>query len=163
MCTVKVGKIVLKPHVKIFLLPCKYFQVGKFIQEYAAVYLTAALESVMEEVLSRALLLCGGGAGHEVTTALLEHGIATSPDLWGIFQVTTCLLSYCDHCVTHHLTPTTAAVRAPEQLPHGEGRAVRAGLHQRRAQRHRAAGGGGGGQDREPGEGRLISTHIYLL
>ena len=93
MCTVKVGKKVLKPHVKIFLLPCKYFQVGKFIQEYAAVYLTAALESVMEEVLSRALLLCGGGAGHEVTTALLEHGIATSPDLWGIFQVTPC------HCV----------------------------------------------------------------
>ena len=106
MCTVKVGKIkiILKPHVKIFLLPCKYFQVGKFIQEYAAVYLTAALESVMEEVLSRALLLCGGGAGHEVTTALLEHGIATSPDLWGIFQVTTCLLSYCDH-----LSPAAAS------------------------------------------------------
>ena len=101
MCTVKVGKI---KHVKIFLLPCKYFQVGKFIQEYAAVYLTAALESVMEEVLSRALLLCGGGAGHEVTTALLEHGIATSPDLWGIFQVTPC------HCVivtTCHTSPNT--------------------------------------------------------
>ena len=77
---------------------------GKFIQEYAAVYLTAALESVMEEVLSRALLLCGGGAGHEVTTALLEHGIATSPDLWGIFRVTTCLLCYCDH-----LSPATAS------------------------------------------------------
>ena len=109
MCTVKVGKIFFKPHIKIFFLPCKYFQVGKFIQEYAAVYLTAALESVMEEVLSRALLLCGGGAGHEVTTALLEHGIATSPDLWGIFQVTTChcvIVTTC-HLPLRHTSPNT--------------------------------------------------------
>ena len=83
---------------------------GKFIQEYAAVYLTAALESVMEEVLSRALLLCGGGAGHEVTTALLEHGIATSPDLWGIFQVTTCncvIVTMTTYLFLRHTSPNT--------------------------------------------------------
>ena len=35
------------------------WQVGKFIQEQAAVYLTAALESMMEEVV----VLCLGGGG----------------------------------------------------------------------------------------------------
>ena len=64
--------------------PKAYFcsQVGKFIQEQAAVYLTAALESVMEEVV----VLCLGGGG-EVTTSLLEQTIASNPELWGIFQV----------------------------------------------------------------------------
>ena len=56
-------------------------KVGKFIQEYAAVYLTAGLENILEEVLTHCLL-----ASSEVTTSVLEHSISTSPELWGIFQ-----------------------------------------------------------------------------
>ena len=56
-------------------------KIGKFIQEYAAVYLTAALENILEEVLSQCLM-----TANEVTTAILEHTISSSPDLWGIFQ-----------------------------------------------------------------------------
>ena len=56
-------------------------KIGKFIQEYAAVYLTAALENILEEVLSQCLL-----AANEVTTTVLEHTISNSPELWGIFQ-----------------------------------------------------------------------------
>jgi len=56
-------------------------KVGKFIQEYAAVYLTAGLENILEEVLTHCLLTAS-----EVTTSVLEHSISTSPELWGIFQ-----------------------------------------------------------------------------
>lgn len=56
-------------------------RIGKFIQEYAAVYLTAGLENILEEVVS----LCLASAP-EVTTAVLEQVVASSPQLWGIFQ-----------------------------------------------------------------------------
>ena len=56
-------------------------RIGKFIQEYAAVYLTAGLENILEEVLALCL-----DSGPEVNTALLETVVAASPELWGIFQ-----------------------------------------------------------------------------
>ena len=56
-------------------------KIGKFIQEYSAVYLTAALENILEEVLSQCLV-----SATDVTTSVLEYTISNSPDLWGIFQ-----------------------------------------------------------------------------
>lgn len=56
-------------------------KIGKFVQEHAAVYLTAALESILEEVLGQCLMMA-----EEVTTTILEHTISHSSDLWGIFQ-----------------------------------------------------------------------------
>jgi len=56
-------------------------KIGKFIQEYAAVYMTAGLENILEEVLSFNLI-----NSSEVTTSVLEHSIASNPELWGIFQ-----------------------------------------------------------------------------
>ena len=56
-------------------------KIGKFIQEYSAVYLTAGLENILEEVLAQCLV-----SASEVTTAVLEHVISNSPELWGIFQ-----------------------------------------------------------------------------
>ena len=50
-------------------------KVGKFIQEYAAVYLTAGLENVLEEVLTQCLfayVIMGPG---EATSVSLTHKI----------------------------------------------------------------------------------------
>ena len=56
-------------------------KIGKFIQEHAAVYLTAALENILEEVLTQCLM-----TAEEVSTVILEHTISNSSELWGIFQ-----------------------------------------------------------------------------
>ena len=56
-------------------------KIGKFIQEYSAVYLTAGLENILEEVMSQCLV-----AANEVSTAVLELVISSNPELWGIFQ-----------------------------------------------------------------------------
>ncbi|XP_023242191.1 uncharacterized protein LOC111640410, partial [Centruroides sculpturatus] len=58
-------------------------RIGTFIHEYAAIYLTAALENLMEEVL----LQCLPNDGESMLTAsVLESSIANNGDLWGLFQ-----------------------------------------------------------------------------
>lgn len=58
-------------------------RLGKFIHEYAAVYLCAGMENLLEEILLQCLT-------SDTTTALtptgLEHAIASSGDLWGLLQ-----------------------------------------------------------------------------
>ena len=56
-------------------------KIGKYVQEYAAVYLTAALENILEEVLSQCLQL-----NKDVTIVTLEQTMASSSELWGVFQ-----------------------------------------------------------------------------
>lgn len=55
-------------------------RLGKFIHEYAAVYLCAGIENLLEEIM----LQCGNG-GHSTATAL-DQSIASSGDFWGLLQ-----------------------------------------------------------------------------
>jgi ankyrin repeat and BTB/POZ domain-containing protein 2 len=58
-------------------------RLGKFVHEYAAVYLCAAFENLLEEVL----LQCMPTDSTATLTAMgLEHAIANSGDLWGLLQ-----------------------------------------------------------------------------
>lgn len=58
-------------------------RLGKFIHEYAAVYLTAGLENLLEEIL----LQCLPNETDTILTAtMFEHAIANNGDLWGLLQ-----------------------------------------------------------------------------
>ncbi|XP_043649771.1 ankyrin repeat and BTB/POZ domain-containing protein 2 isoform X2 [Drosophila teissieri] len=52
-------------------------RLGKFIHEYAAVYLCAGIENLLEEIT----LQCNGS-----TAAALDQSIASSGDVWGLLQ-----------------------------------------------------------------------------
>ncbi|XP_070142048.1 ankyrin repeat and BTB/POZ domain-containing protein 2 isoform X2 [Drosophila kikkawai] len=52
-------------------------RLGKFIHEYAAVYLCAGIENLLEEIA----LQCNGS-----TAAALDQSIASSGDVWGLLQ-----------------------------------------------------------------------------
>ncbi|XP_062131344.1 ankyrin repeat and BTB/POZ domain-containing protein 2 isoform X2 [Drosophila sulfurigaster albostrigata] len=56
-------------------------RLGKFIHEYAAVYLCAGIENLLEEIM----LQCGNGNGNS-TAAALDQSIASSGDFWGLLQ-----------------------------------------------------------------------------
>ncbi|KAK2581600.1 hypothetical protein KPH14_002107 [Odynerus spinipes] len=58
-------------------------RLGRMVHEYAAVYLTAGIENLLEEIL----LQCMPTEPHTTLTAtMLEHAIANSGDLWGLLQ-----------------------------------------------------------------------------
>ncbi|XP_014468414.1 PREDICTED: ankyrin repeat and BTB/POZ domain-containing protein BTBD11 isoform X2 [Dinoponera quadriceps] len=58
-------------------------RLGRMIHEYAAIYLTAGIENLLEEIL----LQCVPAEPHTILTAtMLEHAIANSGDLWGLLQ-----------------------------------------------------------------------------
>ncbi|XP_043259698.1 ankyrin repeat and BTB/POZ domain-containing protein 2 [Colletes gigas] len=58
-------------------------RLGRMIHEYAAIYLTAGIENLLEEIL----LQCVPTDTHTTLTAtMLEHAIANSGDLWGLLQ-----------------------------------------------------------------------------
>lgn len=58
-------------------------KLGRMIHEYAAIYLTAGIENLLEEIL----LQCVPTEPHTTLTAtMLEHAIANSGDLWGLLQ-----------------------------------------------------------------------------
>ncbi|XP_076749246.1 ankyrin repeat and BTB/POZ domain-containing protein 2 isoform X1 [Xylocopa sonorina] len=58
-------------------------RLGRMIHEYAAIYLTAGIENLLEEIL----LQCIPTDPHTTLTAtMLEHAIANSGDLWGLLQ-----------------------------------------------------------------------------
>ncbi|KAG8199228.1 hypothetical protein JTE90_003656 [Oedothorax gibbosus] len=59
-------------------------RLGPFVHQYAAIFLTAALENLLEEVVLRCLEEGGGGAMFSADT--LEAAVAGSSDLWGLFQ-----------------------------------------------------------------------------
>ncbi|CAL4082308.1 unnamed protein product, partial [Meganyctiphanes norvegica] len=56
---------------------------GKFIHEYAAVYLTAGMENLLEEMILQCLPT---EEDHMLTASVLEHAIANNGDLWGLLQ-----------------------------------------------------------------------------
>ncbi|XP_066146696.1 ankyrin repeat and BTB/POZ domain-containing protein 2 [Euwallacea fornicatus] len=56
---------------------------GRFIHEYAAVYLCAAIENLLEEILLQCL---PSDSEVNLTATLLEHAIANNGDLWGLLQ-----------------------------------------------------------------------------
>ncbi|XP_050466894.1 ankyrin repeat and BTB/POZ domain-containing protein BTBD11 isoform X2 [Cataglyphis hispanica] len=58
-------------------------KLGRMVHEYAAIYLTAGIENLLEEIL----LQCVPTEPHTTLTAtMLEHAIANSGDLWGLLQ-----------------------------------------------------------------------------
>jgi ankyrin repeat/BTB/POZ domain-containing protein 2 len=50
---------------------------------YAAVYLTAGLENLLEEIVLQCL---PSEAGTLLTATMFEHAIANNGDLWGLLQ-----------------------------------------------------------------------------
>lgn len=58
-------------------------RLGRFVHEYAAVYLTAGLENLLEEILLQCLPT---DTALPLTATGLEHSIASSGDLWGLLQ-----------------------------------------------------------------------------
>ncbi|XP_033149485.1 ankyrin repeat and BTB/POZ domain-containing protein 2 [Drosophila busckii] len=56
-------------------------RLGKFIHEYAAVYLCAGIENLLEEIM----LQCGS-IGSVSSSAALDQSIASSGDFWGLLQ-----------------------------------------------------------------------------
>lgn len=57
-------------------------RLGKLVHEYAAVYLCAGFENLLEEIL----LQCVPSDTTALTAMGLEHAIANSGDLWGLLQ-----------------------------------------------------------------------------
>ncbi|XP_063861764.1 ankyrin repeat and BTB/POZ domain-containing protein 2-like isoform X1 [Scylla paramamosain] len=58
-------------------------RIGKFMHEYAAVYLTAGMENLLEEMVLQCL---PPEDDHMLTASVLEHAIANNGDLWGLLQ-----------------------------------------------------------------------------
>uniref|UniRef100_A0A1I8NA82 BTB domain-containing protein n=2 Tax=Musca domestica TaxID=7370 RepID=A0A1I8NA82_MUSDO len=58
-------------------------RLGKFIHEYAAVYLCAGMENLLEEIL---LQCFPADSSQQLTAAALEHAISLSGDMWGLLQ-----------------------------------------------------------------------------
>lgn len=58
-------------------------RLGRFVHEYSAVYLTAGLENLLEEILLQCL---PSDSALPLTATGLEHSIASSGDLWGLLQ-----------------------------------------------------------------------------
>ncbi|XP_061396263.1 ankyrin repeat and BTB/POZ domain-containing protein 2 [Musca vetustissima] len=58
-------------------------RLGKFIHEYAAVYLCAGMENLLEEIL---LQCFPADSNQQLTSAALEHAISLSADMWGLLQ-----------------------------------------------------------------------------
>ncbi|RZC39551.1 ankyrin repeat and BTB/POZ domain-containing protein 2, partial [Asbolus verrucosus] len=58
-------------------------KLARFIHEYAAVYLCAGLENLLEEILLQCL---PSDSEVTLTATLLEHAIANNGDLWGLLQ-----------------------------------------------------------------------------
>lgn len=60
-------------------------RLGRFIHEYAAVYLCAGIENMLEEILLQCFSTITDNTT-TLTTTLLEHSIGSSADLWGLLQ-----------------------------------------------------------------------------
>uniref|UniRef100_A0A1B6DL13 BTB domain-containing protein n=4 Tax=Clastoptera arizonana TaxID=38151 RepID=A0A1B6DL13_9HEMI len=58
-------------------------RLGKFVHEYAAVYLAAGLENLLEEIILQCL---PSKADTVLTASMFEHSIANNGDLWGLLQ-----------------------------------------------------------------------------
>ncbi|XP_030386146.1 ankyrin repeat and BTB/POZ domain-containing protein 2 isoform X2 [Scaptodrosophila lebanonensis] len=59
-------------------------RLGKFIHEYAAVYLCAGIENLLEEIMLQCSSNCT--VQQPLTAAALDQSIASSGDMWGLLQ-----------------------------------------------------------------------------
>ncbi|KAL5287396.1 ABTB2 family protein [Megaselia abdita] len=60
-------------------------RLGRFIHEYAAVYLCAGMENMLEEILLQCFTTITD-SNTTMSTTILEHAIGSSADLWGLLQ-----------------------------------------------------------------------------
>ncbi|KAI8440616.1 hypothetical protein MSG28_001835 [Choristoneura fumiferana] len=58
-------------------------RVASFVHEYAAIYLCAGIETLLEEI---ALIAGSSAATGPVTPAVVDHAVANCADLWGLLQ-----------------------------------------------------------------------------
>ena len=58
-------------------------KVGKFVHEMAAIYLSAAIETIMEDLVAKCL---EAGNSSRICSSILENNVATNSDYWGLFQ-----------------------------------------------------------------------------
>ena len=65
-------------------------KVGKFVHEMAAIYLTAGIETIMEDLVAKCLEVVGGSSSpsnsSRIDSSLLEQTISSNSDYWGLFQ-----------------------------------------------------------------------------
>ena len=61
-------------------------KVGRFIHEFAAIYLTAAIETILEELITKCLDIGTRGGDFKLSATVLEQVVAMSSDFWGLFQ-----------------------------------------------------------------------------
>ena len=59
-------------------------KVGKFVHEMAAIYLTAGIETIMEDLVAKCLEAVGSSS--RICSSLLEQTISSNSDYWGLFQ-----------------------------------------------------------------------------
>ncbi|XP_034825710.1 ankyrin repeat and BTB/POZ domain-containing protein 2 isoform X2 [Maniola hyperantus] len=58
-------------------------RVASFVHEYAAIYLCAGMETLLEEI---ALIAAGTAVASPITPATIDHAVANCADLWGLLQ-----------------------------------------------------------------------------
>ncbi|KAK7874233.1 hypothetical protein R5R35_006272 [Gryllus longicercus] len=58
-------------------------RLGKFVHEYAAIYLTAGIENLLEEIILQCLPT---EVDTVLTASMFEHAIASNGELWGLLQ-----------------------------------------------------------------------------
>ncbi|CAB3235637.1 unnamed protein product [Arctia plantaginis] len=58
-------------------------RVASFVHEYAAIYLCAGMETLLEEI---ALIASNSASSVSITPALVDHAVANCADLWGLLQ-----------------------------------------------------------------------------
>lgn len=59
-------------------------KVGKFVHEMAAIYLTAGIETIMEDLVAKCME--AAGAASRINSSILEQTVASNSDYWGLFQ-----------------------------------------------------------------------------
>lgn len=61
-------------------------RLGRFVHEYAAIYLCAGLENLVEEILLQCLASANIDSDQTLSTADLEQALADNSDLYGLMQ-----------------------------------------------------------------------------
>lgn len=62
-------------------------RLGRFVHEYAAIYLCAGLENLVEEILLQCIaIVCTDAGDAALSVADLEHALAENSDLYGLMQ-----------------------------------------------------------------------------
>lgn len=60
-------------------------KVGRFVHELSAIFMTAGIETILEDLIAKSLE-AGGGSSVKISACLLEQTVAGNSDYWGLFQ-----------------------------------------------------------------------------